>query len=627
MSIDNIYENNYENFDWLDKDHYLEKSRNLKIIKDNVHGYIELEPYCLRIIDTPEFQRLRQIHQLGVAYFVFPTANHSRFEHSLGVAHLAKKWLNILKQKHNQLDITEKEIELVTVAALVHDLGHCVFSHTWEHVLHDFKVDYVEHEEMSCRIFKYMNEKYGFGYSEADLKFIGDIISGNYEKDKNYPSPQAAFKEEDWIIGSTMESQENNGNYLNGPRSLRDNPQYKNTKRYFLYEIVANHVNGIDVDKLDYFARDVEAINIKVGFDSDRLFHNSKIIGGHICFYYKEYLTMCDLFDTRYRLHRTIYRHSVVESVTHMIVDFLKLLMPILNPHKAYRSNNEGIEHFITLTDTYVLTIGSMNPSSFKDLTDLQFKCLERAGKLLKRIYERKLYKMVCQHVLKTEVYQQYEKILKKEFNSNSIVEYFKMKIDSRNSPSPKITHEIATENMICDIIKRGYSGNVSFNPLDHILFYNSVNVHRAFLMNAENVTSMTSNNVVEIILTVYVRENIEELRNQVRIGFREFIMATFSDDIGIPPSEQISSPNSLRSPTSFMLSSMTNEILSSDEDDEVDIELHTQKHAQKIEKKNNRKMNSKNSKNPKSTTNNNNSSINNSKKYTLKKAPIIDNL
>ena len=66
---------------------------NLMIIYDNIHGYISLDPIASTIVDTPVFQRLRNIHQTGILYLVFPTANHSRFEHSVGTYHLATQMI------------------------------------------------------------------------------------------------------------------------------------------------------------------------------------------------------------------------------------------------------------------------------------------------------------------------------------------------------------------------------------------------------------------------------------------------------------------------------------------------------------------------------------------------------
>ncbi|RXE56509.1 phosphohydrolase [Methanoculleus taiwanensis] len=100
----------------------------MKIIKDPVHGYVEADALALRLLDTGEVQRLRHISQLGFANLVYPGANHTRFEHSLGTMHLAA----LLSRK---LDLTPNERELVTVAALLHDIGHGPFSHVIEPVM------------------------------------------------------------------------------------------------------------------------------------------------------------------------------------------------------------------------------------------------------------------------------------------------------------------------------------------------------------------------------------------------------------------------------------------------------------------------------------------------------------
>ena len=103
----------------------------MKIIKDPVHGYVEADEPALRLLDSREVQRLRHITQLGFANLVYPGANHTRFEHSLGTMHLAGLMCR-------QLGLDDGETKLVTTAALLHDIGHGPFSHVTEPVMKEF---------------------------------------------------------------------------------------------------------------------------------------------------------------------------------------------------------------------------------------------------------------------------------------------------------------------------------------------------------------------------------------------------------------------------------------------------------------------------------------------------------
>lgn len=96
------------------------------ILRDAVWGDLELSPVLVDLLQTPELQRLRWIRQLGTANLVYPSANHTRFEHSLGTCHLAARMLT-------QLEVHDPELRLLTqVAALIHDVGHVPFGHTFE---------------------------------------------------------------------------------------------------------------------------------------------------------------------------------------------------------------------------------------------------------------------------------------------------------------------------------------------------------------------------------------------------------------------------------------------------------------------------------------------------------------
>ena len=102
----------------------------MKIINDTIHGQFKLNGVCEELLKTPEMNKLSHIKQLGLAHLVFPGAHHTRFEHSLGVSHVAGMMADQLK-----LDSHEKLT--VEVAGMLHDVGHGPYSHTLEHILHE----------------------------------------------------------------------------------------------------------------------------------------------------------------------------------------------------------------------------------------------------------------------------------------------------------------------------------------------------------------------------------------------------------------------------------------------------------------------------------------------------------
>ena len=97
------------------------------MLYDIIHGNISLCETAKKIIDTVEFQRLREIKQLGCCYLVFPCAVHTRFEHSIGVYHLSKKYVDILNVDGKYF--TEREKLCISIAGLIHDIGHGPYSH------------------------------------------------------------------------------------------------------------------------------------------------------------------------------------------------------------------------------------------------------------------------------------------------------------------------------------------------------------------------------------------------------------------------------------------------------------------------------------------------------------------
>uniref|UniRef100_T1IUT7 HD domain-containing protein n=1 Tax=Strigamia maritima TaxID=126957 RepID=T1IUT7_STRMM len=115
-----------------------------KIFNDEVYGAIKLDERYFHIIDTKEFQRLRNIHHLGYSQPVYPRATHTRFEHSIGVCHLAETLAKQLQAqleteelifKNERITITDNEVACVAIAGLCHDLGYGPFSHVWKKYL------------------------------------------------------------------------------------------------------------------------------------------------------------------------------------------------------------------------------------------------------------------------------------------------------------------------------------------------------------------------------------------------------------------------------------------------------------------------------------------------------------
>jgi len=105
-----------------------------EIIRDPLWKNIRVDPLALRLVDTPAFQRLRYVRQLGLAYLVYPGASHSRFEHALGAYHLSQRALTLFAERALEDEIGPDACRIVRCAALLHDIGHYPFSHALEEI-------------------------------------------------------------------------------------------------------------------------------------------------------------------------------------------------------------------------------------------------------------------------------------------------------------------------------------------------------------------------------------------------------------------------------------------------------------------------------------------------------------
>jgi len=305
-------------------------------IYDPIHGIIEIDDLSKKIIDTEEFQRLRNIKQLGCCYYVFPGASHNRFEHSLGVYHLAKKYMNILNNpcEYNEY-FDSVETRCILTAALIHDIGHGPFSHLFDDLLPEEK----NHEYRSGELFKLMNQKYNLNFTDDEIKLILDIIfpPKNPPKDKKY-----------------------------------------------LYQIVSNN-NGIDVDRFDYIMRDIKMIGLNYGIEYERIMNKSKIIDSEIHYSEKIKTHIEDFFRIRFIMYKEVYNHHAVRSIEFMMKDFITKIEPIFGIKEIVLTDHWG--KFIELTDSITDLINFLPQNQIiLDLIEIMY-----------RIKTRNIYKSIGQ--------------------------------------------------------------------------------------------------------------------------------------------------------------------------------------------------------------------------------------
>ncbi|MDR2874114.1 MAG: HD domain-containing protein [Methanobrevibacter sp.] len=138
-----------------------------KLIRDSIHGDFSLNDFEVKVMDHPQMQRLRRIKQLGFIYLIYPGANHSRFEHSIGTMYLGSKLAN-------HLNLSDYDTKLVRISSILHDIGHGPFSHVSEGIFD------VTHEKLSADVIEKtsLNDILS---KEFDIKEIIDIINGKGE--------------------------------------------------------------------------------------------------------------------------------------------------------------------------------------------------------------------------------------------------------------------------------------------------------------------------------------------------------------------------------------------------------------------------------------------------------------
>jgi HD superfamily phosphohydrolase len=235
-------------------------------IKDPVHGYVYITEDEKAIIDSYPVQRLHRLRQLAGAEYVYPGANHTRFEHSVGVMHLAGR---VVENPNISQVISEDEAEMERIASLLHDVGHGPFSHVFEHLL-DKELSKT-HEDITLWIIKdsELNDMISkIGYKPGE---IGKLAIGKLHK------PGRAFL--DQVISS-----------------------------------------AVDVDKQDFVVRDTYHTGAEYGFiDISRLIHTLDVMKGNLAVDLGALSALESLIIARIESFKSIYFHRVGRAAQIML--------------------------------------------------------------------------------------------------------------------------------------------------------------------------------------------------------------------------------------------------------------------------------------------------------------------
>ncbi|XP_062152541.1 uncharacterized protein LOC133860899 [Alnus glutinosa] len=427
-----------------------------KHVHDNVHGNIYLDPLSLKFIDTQQFQRLRDLKQLGVAHLVYPGAMHSRFEHSLGVYWLAGEAVQKLKNyQGSELGIEPFDIQTVKLAGLLHDVGHGPFSHLFEREFLPRVLDgHWSHEEMSVKLIDHIVDDHHIEINSEMIKKVKEMILASSE----FAPPKSSGE------------------------------------KHFLYDIVANGRNGIDVDKFDYIIRDCRACGLGCNFQFQRLMETMRVLGDEICYRAKDYLTIHKLFATRADLYRTVYTHPKVKAIELMLVD----AMLKANDYLEISSYIQDPSEYWKLDDTIIKTIETAPNQELKESRDL-----------ILRIRRRNLYQFCNEYAVPKDKLENF-----KDITPQDIV------CSQKNGGVILKEEDVSVSNVRIDLTHGRH------NPLERINFFKDYESEDKFSISDDRISHLLPTSYQDMIVRVYSKK--PELVGAISEAFENFQLQTY---------------------------------------------------------------------------------------------------
>jgi HD superfamily phosphohydrolase len=278
-----------------------------KIVNDPVHGFITFDDELIyQILSHPFYQRLRRIHQMALAYLVYPGAVHTRLHHSMGAYHLMCQALSELKGKG--VEITAEEEQAAKLAILLHDVGHGPFSHALEHVL----IEDVHHEEISLLIFEHLNKEFN-----GALELAMSIFKGTYHK-------------------------------------------------LFLHQLISSQ---LDVDRMDYLTRDSFYSGVSEGvIGYDRIIKMMVVHNNELMVEEKAVYSIEKFLVARRLMYWQAYLHKTVLSAENMLVKILERARVLAQEEEGSFSSNPVLDEFLRTKESAQFIRNNL--AKFCDLDD-----------------------------------------------------------------------------------------------------------------------------------------------------------------------------------------------------------------------------------------------------------------
>ena len=276
------------------------------LIRDPLWDTIKLDDAAVRIVDSPSFQRLRYIRQLGLAHLVYPGATHTRFDHALGVYHLAQQAIRLLQTHDCFNEIDADAVRVIPYAGLLHDIGHYPFSHALEELEPDSIP--ADHETL-----------------------VGHFLSDDQVRDALAAAGSNAREAVEALV-----------------RGQSDNP---------LQGLVSG---SLDLDKIDYLKRDARFCGVPYGeVDVDRLLHSLTIVRDpvdgrlEVGVHEKGVASLESLLFAKYQMFRNVYWHHAVRAATVMYKRIVSdaLACSLVTSDELIGQTDEGVLFLIESRD------------------------------------------------------------------------------------------------------------------------------------------------------------------------------------------------------------------------------------------------------------------------------------